>query len=173
MQVSFSLVCLLASRPSWRSDAPPPPWRGWWPDRRGLPERYRCPLRTWGTSHCSLAVIIADAPAFVTLALRDCRARRTPALPASRTRCRQRGLVLNSRAKGRMAQMVPIHGPPQWVYSASMNKTRPQIAVSDDDQSVGVALRRLLGAANFDVETFQTGASSSNIIAGNRHEMVV
>jgi len=54
-----------------------------------------------------------------------------------------------------------------------MNKTRPQIAVSDDDQSVGVALRRLLGAANFDVETFQTGASSSNILAGNRHEMVV
>ena len=73
---SSSSVCLSATHPSWRSAAPPLPWRGSWPARRALPERYRCPPRTWDISLCSFSVIVADVPAFVTFAFGGFRVRR-------------------------------------------------------------------------------------------------
>jgi FixJ family two-component response regulator len=38
-----------------------------------------------------------------------------------------------------------------------VSKTRPLIAIVDDDESVRLALRRLLRSANLDVETFPSG----------------
>ena len=73
VRVSSSSVCLLASRPFWRSGVPPQPWRGSWRVQRAPPARRRCPRRIWDTSDCSFRIIIADAPLFVTSALGSCR----------------------------------------------------------------------------------------------------
>ena len=75
MRAFSSSACLWASHPSWRSTAPPQPWRGSWPVRRAPQERCRCPLHTWGISVCSFCVIIDYSLVFVTFALGGGRGR--------------------------------------------------------------------------------------------------
>ncbi len=51
--------------------------------------------------------------------------------------------------------------------------TRPLIAVVDDDESVCIALRRLLRAARLDAETFPSGAAFLESLKSHQPDCVV
>jgi FixJ family two-component response regulator len=54
-----------------------------------------------------------------------------------------------------------------------MSRTRPLIAVVDDDQGMRTALRRLLCAANFDAETFPFGPEFLTSLQARQPDCVV
>lgn len=54
-----------------------------------------------------------------------------------------------------------------------MSKTRPLIAVVDDEESVRIALRRLLRSANLDVETYPSGAEFLESLESHLPDCVV
>ena len=54
-----------------------------------------------------------------------------------------------------------------------MNKPRILIAVVDDEEAVRIALRRLLRSAEFDVETFPTGAEFLESLKSHHPDCVV
>jgi two-component system response regulator FixJ len=54
-----------------------------------------------------------------------------------------------------------------------MSSTRPLIAVVDDDQGMRTALRRLLSAANFDMETFPSGLDFLKSLQARQPDCVV
>lgn len=54
-----------------------------------------------------------------------------------------------------------------------MSKTRPLIAVVDDEEPVRVALRRLLRSAGLDVETFPSGAEFLDSLKSHSPDCVV
>jgi len=65
------------------------------------------------------------------------------------------------------------HPAPQLLPSNHMSSTRPLIAVVDDDQGMRTALRRLLCAANFDVETFPSGPEFLNSLQARQPDCVI
>ena len=54
-----------------------------------------------------------------------------------------------------------------------MSRTRPLIAVVDDDQGMRTALRRLLSVANFDVETFSSGLDFFKSLQARQPDCVI
>lgn len=54
-----------------------------------------------------------------------------------------------------------------------MSKDRPLIAVVDDEESVRIALRRLLRSAGFDVETFSSGAAFLDSLKSHQPDCVI
>ncbi|MCX6928880.1 MAG: response regulator [Verrucomicrobia bacterium] len=54
-----------------------------------------------------------------------------------------------------------------------MNKARPLIAVVDDDKGVRLGFRRFLRSANFDVETFASGADFLESLHNHRPDCVI
>ncbi len=54
-----------------------------------------------------------------------------------------------------------------------MSKTRPLIAVVDDEEPVRIALRRLLRSASLDVETFPSGAEFLDSLKSHQPDCVV
>jgi FixJ family two-component response regulator len=54
-----------------------------------------------------------------------------------------------------------------------VTKTRPLIAVVDDEESVRIALRRLLRSAGLDVETFPSGVEFLESLPTRRPDCVV
>ena len=54
-----------------------------------------------------------------------------------------------------------------------MSKSRPLIAVVDDEEPVRIALRRLLRSAEFDVETFPSGAEFLDSLKSHQPDCVV
>ena len=54
-----------------------------------------------------------------------------------------------------------------------MNKARLLIAVVDDEESVRIAIRRLLRSANMNAETFSSGAEFLESMKGNQPDCVV
>jgi len=54
-----------------------------------------------------------------------------------------------------------------------MSKTRPLIAVVDDEKPVRIALQRLLRSANLDVETFPSGVEFLESLKAHRPDCVV
>ena len=54
-----------------------------------------------------------------------------------------------------------------------MSKTRPLIAVVDDEEPVRIALRRLLRSADLDVETFPSGAEFLDSLKSHLPDCVV
>ncbi len=65
------------------------------------------------------------------------------------------------------------HPPPQLLPFNHMSRTRPLVAVVDDDQRMRTALRRLLSAANFDAEAFPSGAEFLNSLQTRQPDCVV
>ena len=57
--------------------------------------------------------------------------------------------------------------------STLVSKTRPLIAVVDDEEPVRIALRRLLRSASFDVETFPSGAEFLDSLKSHQPDCVV
>ncbi len=54
-----------------------------------------------------------------------------------------------------------------------MSKTRPLIAVVDDEEPVRIALRRLLRSADLDVETFPSGAEFLDSLKSHQPDCIV
>jgi FixJ family two-component response regulator len=54
-----------------------------------------------------------------------------------------------------------------------VSKTRPLIAIVDDEEPVRIALRRLLRSADLDVETFPSGAEFLDSLKARRPDCVV
>ena len=54
-----------------------------------------------------------------------------------------------------------------------MSKTRPLIAVVDDEEPVRIALRRLLRSASLDVETFPSGAEFLDSLKSHQPDCVI
>jgi FixJ family two-component response regulator len=54
-----------------------------------------------------------------------------------------------------------------------LNKTRPLIAIVDDEEHIRKALRRLLVSADLDVETFKSGAEFLDSLRTHRPDCVV
>jgi FixJ family two-component response regulator len=54
-----------------------------------------------------------------------------------------------------------------------MYRTQPLIAVVDDEESVRIALRRLLRSANLDVETFSSGVEFLDSLKTHKPDCVV
>ena len=54
-----------------------------------------------------------------------------------------------------------------------LNKTRPLIAIVDDEEHIRKALRRLLVSAGLDVETFRSGAEFLDSLRTQRPDCVV
>ncbi|HEY9171177.1 MAG TPA: response regulator [Verrucomicrobiae bacterium] len=54
-----------------------------------------------------------------------------------------------------------------------MSEFRPLIAVVDDEESVRIALRRLLRSANLDVETFSSGAEFLDSLKSHQPDCIV
>lgn len=65
------------------------------------------------------------------------------------------------------------HPPPQLLLSNHMSSTRLPIAVVDDDQGMRTTLRRLLCMANFDAETFPSGADFLDSLQTRQPDCVV
>ena len=55
----------------------------------------------------------------------------------------------------------------------AVSKIRPLIAVVDDEESVRIALRRLLRSANLDVETFPSGAEFLDSLKSHQPDCVI
>lgn len=55
----------------------------------------------------------------------------------------------------------------------AVSETRPLIAVVDDEESVRIALRRLLRSANLDVETFSSGAEFLDSLKSHQPDCIV
>lgn len=89
------------------------------------------------------------------------------------------GLCLDFPATGRKLQFYPLAQgpiplrPPPLLGFMPVSKTRPLIAVVDDEEPVRTALKRLLRSANFEVETFPAGTEFLESLKIHRPDCVV
>jgi len=63
--------------------------------------------------------------------------------------------------------------PAHELLFAAVSKTRPLIAVVDDEEPVRIALRRLLRSTDLDVETFPSGAEFLDSLKAHQPDCVV